>query len=83
MMEYAVKCAADLESNLTSVERIKEYCNTPQEGGWENKSYKPDPEWPQIGKIEFKDYSVRYRENLNYVLRNLSFDIKPAEKVIS
>ncbi|CAF0855506.1 unnamed protein product, partial [Brachionus calyciflorus] len=81
MMEYAVKCAADLESNLTSVERIKEYCITPQEAEWENTNYKPGPEWPQIGEIKFKDYSVRYREDLDFALRNLNFDIKPAEKI--
>ncbi|CAF0928035.1 unnamed protein product [Brachionus calyciflorus] len=81
MMRLTVKCAAELESNLTSVERIREYCNTPQEAEWENKNYKPDPQWPHNGQIKFKDYSVRYREDLDYALRNLSFDIKPAEKI--
>jgi hypothetical protein len=30
-LNHLVKMTAQLESNLTSVERIKEYCHTPRE----------------------------------------------------
>lgn len=80
-MRYGVKCASDLESNLTSVERIKEYCNTPQEADWQNKNYKPDDKWPENGEIKFVDYSVRYRQDLDFALKNINCHIKPSEKV--
>ena len=31
MLNYMVRQTADFESNITSVERIDEYCNTPHE----------------------------------------------------
>nr|UOU03334.1 ATP-binding cassette subfamily C1-1 [Brachionus rubens] len=81
MLRYAVKCAAEFESNMTSVERIKEYSTTPQEADWENKSYKPCSDWPNNGEITFKDYSVRYREDLDYALKSINCEIKPSEKI--
>nr|QNH67942.1 ATP-binding cassette transporter subfamily C member 1 X3 [Brachionus plicatilis] len=80
-LTYGVKSAADLESNLTSVERINEYCNTPQEADWENKNYKPDEKWPQSGEIKFVDYSVKYREDLDFALKKINCQIRPSEKV--
>lgn len=81
MMRYGVKCAADLESNLTSVERIIDYCNTPQESEWKNNNYQPDDRWPQNGEIHFVNYSVKYRQDLDYALKKINIHIKPSEKV--
>ncbi len=72
---------AVLESNLTSVERIEEYCNTPKEAEWEIENQKPSKDWPSEGKISFKNYSVRYRENLDYALKKIDCEIKKGEKV--
>ncbi|KAG0059782.1 CD9 antigen, partial [Podila epicladia] len=38
-------------------------------------------QWPQQGKIVFKNYSTRYREGLDLVMKNVSFTVQPAEKV--
>nr|APD26508.1 ATP-binding cassette transporter subfamily C member 1 X1 protein [Brachionus koreanus] len=81
MMRYGVKCASDLESNLTSVERIKEYCETPQEADWKNKNYQPDDKWPENGEINFVNYSVKYRQDLDYALKNINCHIKSSEKI--
>ncbi len=37
--------------------------------------------WPERGQIEFINYSVRYRENLENVLNNITCTIKPNEKI--
>lgn len=42
---------------------------------------KPPPEWPTQGNVEFHDYSVRYREGLDLVLKQLSLSVKGGEKV--
>lgn len=39
--------------------------------------------WPERGKIEFRNFSVKYRPNLPYVLKNVSLQIQPSEKVIN
>lgn len=48
---------------------------------WEVEDKKPSSEWPAEGNVEFLDYSVRYREGLDLVLRNISLKVKGGEKV--
>lgn len=42
---------------------------------------KPSSDWPPEGNVEFSNYSVRYREGLDLVLRNISLQVKGGEKV--
>ena len=37
--------------------------------------------WPSAGRIEFCNYSLRYREDLPVVLNNISLNIKAGQKV--
>lgn len=48
---------------------------------WEVEDKKPPPEWPMEGNVEFHDYSVRYREGLDLVLKQLTLSVKGGEKV--
>lgn len=76
-----VRTLADFETNIVSVERIEEYCDSSRhEDEWVKKEM--DEEWPQDGQIQFKDYSVKYREDLDFVLKDLNFKIGTGEKVI-
>jgi len=38
-------------------------------------------QWPQQGQIQFRGYYAKYRPNLPFVLRNVSFQINASEKV--
>ncbi|KAJ2854988.1 ATPase-like protein [Coemansia erecta] len=42
---------------------------------------RPLPSWPQKGIVEFRDYSMRYRSELDLVLKGLSFITRPCEKI--
>ena len=77
-----IKYFANFESSIVSVERIKEYSELPSEDSWTNENNKPDDNWPNKGEIEFRNYSVKYREELDYVLKSLNFKINSCEKVI-
>lgn len=46
---------------MNSVERIKEYENLPQEAPEIIENNRPNDNWPSKGIIEFKDYSLAYR----------------------
>jgi len=82
MLNHLVKMTAEFESNLTSVERIGEYCmEDTHEAAWEIEEKKPDKDWPLQGKIEFVDYSLQYRDDLDFALKNISCVIEPGEKV--
>lgn len=39
------------------------------------------PNWPTVGKIEFENYSVKYRPDLEYVLKNITFSIEGGSKL--
>jgi len=41
----------------------------------------PPPNWPQYGGISFRNVSARYRPGLPLVVRGLTCEIKPQEKV--
>lgn len=69
------------EQNMNSVERIKEYLDVEQEAPAVIEETRPAANWPSRGSVEFVDYSTRYRSDLDPVLRNVSFKIKPLEKV--
>ena len=42
---------------------------------------KPKDSWPERGQIKFDEYSTRYREGLELVLKKISFQVKPYEKI--
>lgn len=47
----------------------------------EIRDTEPADTWPETGALEFRNVSARYREDLDLVLKNVSFKIKGGEKV--
>ncbi|CAG9853670.1 unnamed protein product [Phyllotreta striolata] len=81
ILNWLVRMTSDVETNIVAVERIKEYAEAQQEAAWDIPSKNPSPKWPTSGTVSFKNYSVRYREGLDLVLRNVDFEINGGEKV--
>ena len=73
--------SCEIETNIVSVERIKEYIDLPSEKPLIMASHRPDISWPEFGAIEFRNYSTRYRAGLELVLNDVSLSVKPAEKI--
>ncbi|XP_067207174.1 multidrug resistance-associated protein 1 isoform X3 [Linepithema humile] len=80
-LNWLVRMTSDVETNIVAVERIKEYGETTQEAPWKNTEYTPPKEWPVHGRVDFKDFKVRYREGLDLVLHGLSFSVLGGEKI--
>ncbi|KAJ2808048.1 hypothetical protein H4R21_000229, partial [Coemansia helicoidea] len=80
-LSSTVKVYTDLENSMTQLERCIEYANLPQEAPDVIDDRRPDDQWPAQGALEFKDYSMRYREGLDLVLKGLSFSVQPGQKV--
>lgn len=72
---------AEVEAKAVSLERLIEYGNLPSEAPLIIQDNSPNEAWPSTGAIQFSDYSTRYRENLEPVLKHINLNIKPAEKV--
>lgn len=80
-LNWLVRMTSEVETNIVAVERIKEYAETKQEAAWENPDVTVPKNWPEYGKVQFKNFDVRYREGLDLVLRNMSFTVNGMEKV--
>ncbi|ETO36433.1 hypothetical protein RFI_00629 [Reticulomyxa filosa] len=78
-LQWAVRLSAELESHMTSVERILEYKNLPPEG--HPGRIQPPQEWPTTGKMEFKHLRARYREHLEDVLNGINISIPSCQKI--
>ncbi|KAF9110657.1 hypothetical protein BGX27_006050 [Mortierella sp. AM989] len=77
---WLVRSYCDLQNQLVAVERVDEYANMNPEAPAETDVKLPE-NWPQAGHVEFRNYSARYREGLDLVIKNISFTVQPAEKV--
>ncbi|KAH0609923.1 uncharacterized protein H6S33_012469 [Morchella sextelata] len=78
---WVVRLYAMNEQNMNSVERIREYLEVEQEAAEIIPENRPYTNWPESGSVTFSDYSTRYRPDLDPVLKHVSFEIKPFEKV--
>ncbi|OQV17406.1 Multidrug resistance-associated protein 1 [Hypsibius exemplaris] len=80
-LNWMVRQTSELESNLVSVERIKEYTEVEQEADWINPNRRPEKNWPERGQIKFENYQTRYRPDLGLVLKGITANIGSGEKV--
>ncbi|KAI3405616.2 YBT1 [Candida oxycetoniae] len=78
---WIVRLYANVEMNMNSVERLQEYLEVEQEPPYEIKETEPPKNWPDQGHISVKDVSLRYSPELPRVIKNVSFDIQPHNKV--
>uniref|UniRef100_A0A8B9QLM8 Canalicular multispecific organic anion transporter 1 n=1 Tax=Apteryx owenii TaxID=8824 RepID=A0A8B9QLM8_APTOW len=75
-LNWLVRMSSELETNIVAVERIHEYTKAPWVTG-----KRPPHGWPSKGEIQFIDYKVRYRPELELVLQGITCDIRSTEKV--
>jgi ABC-type multidrug transport system fused ATPase/permease subunit len=80
-LNWMVRQSCEIETNIVSVERIKEYAEIPQEAPLIIPDNYPPSTWPENGVISFRNYSCRYRPELPCVIHDLNFTINSKEKV--
>lgn len=80
-LNWIVRQTVEVETNIVSVERVLEYASLPSEAPEVIFKNRPAIGWPAQGAVSFKNYSTRYREGLDLVLKDVDLDIKPHEKI--
>ncbi|KAL5047594.1 hypothetical protein BDW71DRAFT_179567 [Aspergillus fruticulosus] len=80
-LNWIVRQTVEVETNIVSVERVLEYASLPSEAPEVIFKNRPPTGWPAQGAVSFHNYSTRYREGLDLVLKNVNLDIKPHEKI--
>ncbi|KAJ8344973.1 hypothetical protein SKAU_G00291660 [Synaphobranchus kaupii] len=81
ILSWIVRSWTDVENNIVSVERVKEYADTPKEAEWTIEDSNLPESWPETGTIEFQDYGLQYRKGLDWALKGISLHIQEREKV--
>ncbi|KAJ1856297.1 hypothetical protein GGH12_004868 [Coemansia sp. RSA 1822] len=80
-LNWSIHNYADVANSMTQLERVIEYAELPSESPGVVEDCRPTTMWPNQGMVEFKDYSTRYRDGLDLVLKGLSFHVLPNQKV--
>ncbi|KAL4424666.1 hypothetical protein ABPG77_004473 [Micractinium sp. CCAP 211/92] len=77
LLQWMVRQTAEVENNMTSVERMLHYTELEQEPPTQAQGGPaPPPGWPSAGRIEYRGVSAIYRPGLPPVLRDLSFTLE-------
>ncbi|NWX19914.1 MRP6 protein, partial [Aegotheles bennettii] len=81
VLNWMVRSWTEIENNIVSVERVREYVRTPKEAPWTLNGKRQGQVWLTEGRIEFRNYSLRYRPNLELALKDISLTIHGQEKI--
>ena len=78
---WFVRVYTQVEMDLNSVERVQEYLEIEQEPPYIIDDHQPPAAWPTTGSVEVKDLVISYAADLEPVIKGISFNIHPHEKV--
>ncbi|KAI3882884.1 hypothetical protein MKX03_015779 [Papaver bracteatum] len=73
------QCA--LANNIISVERLSQYMNIPSEALEVIEGNRPAPSWPAVGRVEFHDLKIRYRDDTPLVLQGITCTFEGGHKI--
>ncbi|PRW21108.1 multidrug resistance-associated 1 isoform X3 [Chlorella sorokiniana] len=77
LLQWMVRQSAEVENNMTSVERLLHYTELEQEPATlAQGGAAPAKGWPAAGLIEYQGVTAIYRPGLPPVLRNLTFTVQ-------
>ncbi|PVU97053.1 hypothetical protein BB561_000790 [Smittium simulii] len=85
-LNWCIRMYCKVETDIIALERTGEYSNLKSEApqfsseiGAEVPEFNEN--WPAQGRVDFENYSTRYREELSPVLNGINVDINPGEKI--
>nr|WEU39104.1 NIES ABC protein [Daphnia magna] len=82
MFQWGVRQSAEVENQMTSVERVIDYSKLPSEAPLDSAPGKKPPDtWPLSGAIQFDGMSLRYIEADQPVLKSITCLIRANEKI--
>ncbi|KAJ2104104.1 Transporter of the ATP-binding cassette (ABC) [Coemansia sp. S100] len=82
---YTIKIVSYLSTEtfelLAKINEFRNLAERDPEAPYIIDSCRPSAQWPPHGKIEFRDFSMKYGADLNYALKNVNLTINPGEKI--
>lgn len=81
-LSMLIRTFTQVENEMNSAERLYEYAfKIPEEAPYLITENTPPAEWPKDGAVTFKNVNLAYRPELPLVLKDVSFNVKPMEKI--
>lgn len=80
-LNWTVRSFSEVESRMTSVERLRHFASLDAEPSTTMQSVDEQHQWPTQGAVSVRNLCVRYAPHLPRVLHDVSFDVVPAMKV--
>jgi len=86
-LNWMVVTGTSSEAEMSRVERMTHYINTPSEPPLETEKESElatvvtDPAWPNAGRIDFENAVMSYKPTLPPVLKKVSFSVHDKEKI--
>ncbi|KAI9286497.1 P-loop containing nucleoside triphosphate hydrolase protein [Umbelopsis sp. AD052] len=80
-VNWLVRNYTQVEMDLNSVERVQEYLELEQEPPTIITNSRPSAAWPTEGCVSVNNLHIRYASDLETVLRGVTFETKPKEKI--
>lgn len=81
-LNWGVRVFADIESRMTSIERLKFFSNlTPETSVLRPSSEPLRPTWPEFGEISVENLKLRYASHLPLVLKGIHFKVPAGSRV--
>ncbi|KAJ2781598.1 hypothetical protein H4R18_002782 [Coemansia javaensis] len=79
------RCIINLPSDIrklsTGIDVYRQYAAVEPEAPYVVEGCRPEPSWPQAGRVEFRDFSLRYRADLPPALDRINLTIEAGEKI--
>ncbi|KAJ2516903.1 hypothetical protein H4217_004290 [Coemansia sp. RSA 1939] len=69
------------EGKAVGIDILRHYADMERDGGPDKDTVEPPSNWPSSGKIELRNFSMKYHEDLEHVLKNISLTINPGERI--
>ncbi|KAJ2712052.1 ATP-binding cassette glutathione S-conjugate transporter ycf1, partial [Coemansia spiralis] len=74
-------CGTTIAEFSDHVDLYRQYTSIEPEAPYVVDNCRPPPNWPPTGKVEFRDFTLRYRADLEPALTGTSLAVQPGEKI--
>ncbi|KAG2195149.1 hypothetical protein INT47_006598 [Mucor saturninus] len=78
---WVVRMYAANEMNMNAIERVHEYLDVEEEPPTHIPETAPRASWPESGTVQVKNLVMKYAADSPAVLRDVSFETRPREKI--
>jgi ABC-type multidrug transport system fused ATPase/permease subunit len=80
-LQWSIRMIGEVQGQISSVGIITYYSDVAQEAPAVKPDYPCPAGWPSEGHIQFKDVVLKYQEFGVEVLKKVTFNVKPSEKI--